>query len=104
LTPTLADTHHHPAVALECWRGTSPSQATRCLPFLKSEPSPIAATIAVAVFGPIPRIFAILWQTSLALKSNWAKFTAQRLNPHRSLVPTWAIWIGYPLRRADHCT
>jgi len=53
---------------LECWRGTSPSQAASCLPFLKSDPSPIAAIIAVAVFGPIPRIFAILWQTSLALK------------------------------------
>jgi hypothetical protein len=23
------------------------------------------------------------------------EFTAQRLNPHRSLVPTWAIWLGY---------
>jgi hypothetical protein len=53
---------------LEYWRGTSPSQAAKCRPFLKSDPSPIAAIIAVAVFGPIPRILAILWQTSLALK------------------------------------
>src|ERR1700677_301365 len=53
---------------LECWRGTRPNQAARWRPFLKSEPSPIAAIIAVAVFGPIPRILAILWQTSLALK------------------------------------
>jgi hypothetical protein len=38
---------------------TQPS-ITRCLPCLKSEPSPIAAINAVAVLGPIPRILAIL--------------------------------------------
>ena len=68
LTATLGNTHHHFRSPLECWRGTSPNQAARCRPFLKSDPSPIAAIIAVAVFGPIPRIWAILWRTSLALK------------------------------------
>src|SRR3954452_15474948 len=42
---------------LENCRGTRPTQAARCRPFLNSEPSPIAATIAVAVFGPMPLIF-----------------------------------------------
>jgi hypothetical protein len=33
---------------LENCRGTRPTQAARCRPFLNSDPSPIAATIAVA--------------------------------------------------------
>jgi hypothetical protein len=44
---------------LENCRGTRPTQAARCRPFLNSDPSPMAATIAVAVFGPTPLILAI---------------------------------------------
>lgn len=38
-----------------CW-GTKPSQVANSRPFLKAEPFPIAATIAVAPSGPIPGI------------------------------------------------
>ena len=53
---------------LECCLGTRPNQAAMCLPFLNSAPSPTAATIAVAVFGPMPLILAMRWQTSSFLK------------------------------------
>jgi hypothetical protein len=51
---------------LENWRGTSPIQAARCLPFLNSDPSPMAATIAVAVLGPTPLMVAMRRHGSLS--------------------------------------
>ena len=36
--------------------GTTPSQAENPRPFLKAAPLPMAATVAVAVIGPIPGI------------------------------------------------
>jgi hypothetical protein len=58
------------------WRGASPSQAARCRPFLNSRPSPTAATIAVAVFGPTPAISALRrrdgsWRNARAIR--WSK-------------------------------
>src|SRR6476620_5926590 len=41
---------------VECSPGTTPSQAENPRPFLKAAPLPIAATVAVAVIGPIPGI------------------------------------------------
>ena len=52
-------------------RGTRPTQAARWRPFLNSEPSPIAATTAVAVLGPTPLIFAMRRQASLLRKTGW---------------------------------
>ena len=43
----------------EHWRGTKPSQADRWRSFLNSLASPTAATIAVAVMGPMPSIAEI---------------------------------------------
>lgn len=43
---------------LECCRGTSPSHAASCRPFLKLCASAIEATSAVAVSGPTPGIFS----------------------------------------------
>ena len=64
LAAALADAHHYGRSPLECWRGTSPSQAARWRPFLKSAPLPIAGIIAVEVFGPMPPI----WQSSGKLR------------------------------------
>ena len=41
---------------VECSPGTTPSQAENPRPFLKAAPLPMAATVAVAVIGPIPGI------------------------------------------------
>ena len=44
---------------VEYCRGTSPSQAANCRPFLKSRPLPTVATRAEAVIGPMPlRVWA----------------------------------------------
>ena len=43
----------------EYCRGTRPSHAARCRPFLNSLASPTAATIAVAVIGPTPSMAVI---------------------------------------------
>ena len=45
---------------LEFCRGTSPSQAETCRPFLKLLASAIDATSAVAASGPMPGIFSSL--------------------------------------------
>ena len=42
----------------ESWRGTSPNQAASCRPFLNMRASPMLATNALAVSGPIPGIFS----------------------------------------------
>jgi hypothetical protein len=54
---------------LECWRGTSPSQAAMWRPLSQSCPSPTAAMTAVAVLGPTPRIRPTRWQASFARKT-----------------------------------
>src|SRR5579863_2558143 len=41
---------------VECSPGTTPSHAENPRPFLKAAPLPMAATVAVAVIGPIPGI------------------------------------------------
>ncbi len=41
---------------VECSPGTTPSQAENPRPFLNAAPLPMAATVAVAVIGPIPGI------------------------------------------------
>src|ERR1039458_7979952 len=41
---------------VECSPGTTPSHAANPRPFLKAAPLPMAATVAVAMIGPIPGI------------------------------------------------
>src|ERR1700733_14904148 len=41
---------------VECWRGTSPSQAAKSRPLRKAAPLPMAATVAVETRGPTPGI------------------------------------------------
>ncbi len=54
---------------LECWVGTRPSQADSCRPFLNSLASPIVATRASAVKGPIPMIARTRTQRSSSRNS-----------------------------------
>jgi hypothetical protein len=51
---------------LGCWSGTSPIHAANFRPQLKQLASPIEATSAFAVMGPIPGICANLRLTSLS--------------------------------------
>ena len=53
---------------VECSPGTTPSQAANPRPFLKAAPLPMAATVAVAVIGPIPGI--------ATRRLHWFKFAA----------------------------
>src|SRR5579872_3226230 len=66
LAPALRYAHQDlPVVAGEL-AGYETYPSTKWRPFLNSEPSPIAATIAGAVFGPTPLLSAIRWQGSLS--------------------------------------
>ena len=49
--------------------GTSPSQAAKSRPLIKAEPSPIAATIALAISGPTPGVSIRRLQSSSCLVS-----------------------------------
>ena len=84
---------------LECCRGTNPSQAANCRPFLKARASPMLATKAVAVIGPIPGIAArrrddsfsrchhsICSSNSLACRSSWRRWSASRYTNSR-IIP-----------------
>src|SRR5262249_11047073 len=56
LSPRLLIPNRRSFPPVECWRGTSPSQAAHCRPFLNVLASLTAATRAVALRGPIPGI------------------------------------------------
>ena len=56
---------------LECCLGGKPNQAASCRPFAKLFPSPIEATSALAVIGPIPGISDSLRLASLSRCHAW---------------------------------
>ena len=60
---------------MECWRGTKPSHAASCRPLLKVFASPIDATSADAVSGPIRGAEVERFLTSLAVQRNVAAST-----------------------------
>ena len=51
---------------VECCLGTSPSHAASCLPSSNFFAFPMVATNALAVIGPMPRIFSSLQLTSFS--------------------------------------
>src|SRR5665213_759168 len=58
----------------EFCRGTRPSQAAKCRPDRNWEESPILATMADAVIGPMPGMVASRWLCSLFLCRHDLKF------------------------------
>ena len=61
----FADAQQVLLAPLKCCRGTRPSPAATCLPLSKFLASPMVATSALAVIGPMPGIPASLLLASL---------------------------------------
>ena len=61
----LADPQQTLFAARESWRGTKPNHAANCRPFLNVFASPMLATSALAVMGPMPGIASRRWLCAL---------------------------------------
>jgi NADP-dependent 3-hydroxy acid dehydrogenase YdfG len=64
---------------VEICRGTSPSQAPKSRPRRKADPSPMVATMALAMIGPMPGTVISRWQaSSLRARVSISEVTSSR--------------------------
>lgn len=83
---------------VECWRGTSPSQAAKSRPLRKVDISGAKASIASAVSGPTPGIVCNRRDVSARAASSFAVFVLASIRPVFSPICARRSELADPLR------